>query len=53
MTAEFTARAEQIIAEAQATVARELDDARANEQQIVEGLVDTLLTHAIGRGVPA
>jgi F-type H+-transporting ATPase subunit b len=53
MTAEFTARAEQIVEAAHATVARELADARVNEQQIVEGLVDTLLTRAIGPGVTA
>lgn len=49
----FTGEAEAIIEEAHATVAHELAQARENEQQLVAGLADTLLTRALGPGVAA
>jgi len=53
ISADFAARAAQLIEEAHATVAREVAHARQNEEQIVESLADTLLTRAIGPGVAA
>jgi F-type H+-transporting ATPase subunit b len=51
--AEFSARAAQLTEEAHAAVARELAQARENEQQIVDSLADTLLARAIGPGIAA
>jgi F-type H+-transporting ATPase subunit b len=51
--ADYAARATELAAEAQATVGREIDQARANEQQIVESLADTLLNRALGSAVAA
>jgi F-type H+-transporting ATPase subunit b len=51
--ADFTARAAQLTAEAQAAVAHEIELARQNEQQIVDSLADTLLNRALGPAVAA
>jgi F-type H+-transporting ATPase subunit b len=51
ISAEYAARAAQLIEEAHATVAAELAQARKNEEQIVDNLADTLLTRALGAGV--
>jgi F-type H+-transporting ATPase subunit b len=51
--ADFTARAAQLTAEAQAAVAHEIEQARQNEQQIVDSLADTLLSRALGPAVAA
>jgi F-type H+-transporting ATPase subunit b len=48
ITTDFTAQSQGLIEEAQAAVACEIAQAREKEQQIVEGLADTLLTCAIG-----
>lgn len=53
ITADYAARAAQLVEEAHATVAGEVAQAREREQQIVESLADTLLTRAIGPGVLA
>jgi F-type H+-transporting ATPase subunit b len=51
--ADFTVRATEITAEAQAAVAHEIEHARQNEQQIVESLADTLLNRALGSALAA
>jgi F-type H+-transporting ATPase subunit b len=53
IAADFTSRAAQLTAEAQAAVAREIEQARTNERQIVDSLADTLLDRALGPAVAA
>jgi F-type H+-transporting ATPase subunit b len=47
IAADYTARAAQLVEHAHATVAREMEQARAGEQQIVDSLADSLLSRAI------
>jgi len=47
ITAEYLARAAHLVEHAHTTVAEELAQARAGQQQIVESLADTLLSRAI------
>jgi F-type H+-transporting ATPase subunit b len=53
MGADFSTRAAALVEAAHATVAREVAQARENEEHIVESLADALLTRAIGSGVAA
>jgi F-type H+-transporting ATPase subunit b len=53
LTADFAARAAQLIEDAHAAVEREVTTAREREQQIVESLAETLLTRAIEPRVAA
>jgi len=53
ISADYAAQAAKLVEDAHATVARELAQARENEQQIVASLAETLLTRAIGSGLAA
>jgi len=53
IAADYAAEAAKLVDDAHATVARELAQAREQEQHIVESLADTLLTRALGSGVAA